>query len=131
MKELIGKTVNKLTINDGETILAFCTSEGVIAYETWGDCCSDTWFSDITGVDALLGAVVVNTEELNVDGYNTEDGRCRQDYDKVYGHKLITNKGWVDIVFRNSSNGYYGGSIELLTRKLKDDMKEITEDWTA
>lgn len=36
-----------------------------------------------------------------------------------------------DIVFRNSSNGYYGGSIELLKRELPEGMIAITDDWQA
>ena len=131
MKELIGKTVNRLLINDTETILAFCTSEVVIAYKTWGDCCSETWFSDITGVNALIGGTVQTVDEVSVVSYNVLDGRTRQEYDEAYGYKIVTDKGWVDIVFRNSSNGFYGGSIKLLTSKLEDGMTEITEDWTA
>ena len=33
--------------------------------------------------------------------------------------------------FRNSSHGYYGGSIELLKRELPEGMIAITDDWQA
>jgi hypothetical protein len=45
--------------------------------------------------------------------------------------KLRTDKGLADIVFRNSSNGYYGGSIELLLRELPVGMTVIEDDWHA
>ncbi len=47
------------------------------------------------------------------------------------GYKLTTDKGYADIVFRNSSNGYYGGSIELLKRELPEGMAAIDDDWHA
>ena len=103
----------------------------MIAYDAWGDCCSETWFADITGVGALIGGTVQTADEVSMDGYNVEDGRTRQECDEAYGYKLTTDKGYADIVFRNSSNGYYGGSIELLKRELPEGMIAITDDWQA
>jgi hypothetical protein len=42
-----------------------------------------------------------------------EDGKTRQDFDSLYGYGVVTDKGEGDIEFRNSSNGYYGGWLEL------------------
>lgn len=135
MKELIGKTVTGLRINDDQSILTFDTVFAMIAYMAEGDCCSETWFADITGVDALIGGTVTNVESISMDGYNVEDGRCRQEYDEVYGYKITTNKGYCDVVFRNSSNGYYGGSIELCDLNFRNawnkNVVSITDDWSA
>ena len=131
MKELIGKKITGLRINEDQSVLAFDTDQGVIAYDAWGDCCSETWFADITGVGALIGGTVKTVACVNMNGYNVDDGRCRQDVDEAYGYKLTTDKGYADIVFRNSSNGYYGGSIELLKRELPEGMIAITDDWQA
>ncbi len=130
MKELIGKIVLGLRVNAEQSILAFDHPDGsVTAYETEGDCCSETWFADITGVSALIGGRVL--EATNIDLPVVEDGRKRQDCDEFYGVKLKTDKGMVDIVYRNSSNGYYGGGIHLCTRELTDDMTPIVDDWQA
>ena len=131
MEQLIGKKITELRINEDQSVLAFYTDQGVIAYETYGDCCSETWFADITGVSALLGGTVQTADEVSMDGYNVEDGRTRQDFDEAYGVKLTTDKGYCDIVFRNSSNGYYGGSIWRLMREMPDGMTAITDDWHA
>jgi hypothetical protein len=131
MKELIGKKIAGLRINADQSVLVFDTDQGVIAYDAWGDCCSETWFADITGVSALLGGIVQTADEVSMDGYNVEDGRTRQEYDEAYGVKLTTDKGYADIVFRNSSNGYYGGSIGLLKRELPEGMTAIEDDWHA
>ena len=131
MNELIGKKITGMWVNNDQSILAFDTDKGVVAYITWEDCCSETWFADITGVSALLGGTVQTADEVSMDGYNVEDGRTRQECDEAYGYKLTTDKGYADIVFRNSSNGYYGGSIELLKRELPEGMIAITDDWQA
>lgn len=133
MKELIGKKVVGLRVNDDQGVLAFDTDQGVVAFEVWGDCCSEAWFADITGVAALLGGTVRTAEEVSADGYNVEDGRTRQDWDLAYGVKLTTDKGYVDIVFRNSTNGNnYSASLGLLPNSdLPEEMTAITDDWQA
>lgn len=131
MNELIGKKILSVSISHDEHILAFTTNQGVIAYEAEGDCCSESWFADITGVNALIGATVQSVDEVDLENYDVEDGRSRQEYDQVYGFKLITDKGYADIVFRNSSNGYYGGQISLYDDPLHDYMLEITSDWSS
>jgi len=130
MKELIGKTIIGLRVNDDQSILTFDHHDGTnTSYETDGDCCSETWFADITGVCALLGGTVIDTENVAME--SIDDGRTRQEEDQFYGVKLKTDKGLVDIVFRNSSNGYYGGDIGLHSGALPVGMVAITDDWQA
>ena len=131
MKELIGKKINSLRINNDQSVLVFDTDHGAVAYAVCGDCCSESWFADIIGVNELLGGTVQTVDEVSMEGYNVEDGRTRQECDEAYGYKLTTNKGYIDIVFRNSSNGYYGGEIGLMDGELPADMSAITDDWRA
>ena len=143
MQELIGNIVKKVLIGEGEHVLAFITDNGEYIYETGADCCSETWFADIFGTNTLVGNKVLSVEEISInvlDEYNSDDGRCRQYYDKVYGYKIATTKGYCDVIFRNSSNRYYeyyGGWIEKLYRPTNyltthgHNFTEITEDWSA
>lgn len=131
MKELIGKKITGIRINEDQSVLVFDTDRGAVGYETYGDCCSETWFADITGVIALIGATVRYVEIVSMDSYNVDDGRARQDCDEAYGYRLTTDKGNADIVFRNSSNGYYGGSIDRLRGDPPEDMDPIEDDWHA
>lgn len=134
MKELIGKTITGLRISEGEEILSFDTKDGcTFVYRAYGDCCSETWFADITGVSALIGGTVASADFVDMDGtYNVDDGRGRQDYDQAYGVKIMTDRGHADIIYRNSSNGYYGGDIELVSERYSDECStQITDDWTA
>ena len=132
MNELIGQTIKSIEVNDDESILAFRLSDGeVIAYITEGDCCSETWFADIVGVSALIGGTVKSVDTVDLDTYNVNDGRTRQEKDEAYGVKLTTDRGYASIVYRNSSNGYYGGDVSLYTNALPNGMVSITSDWEA
>ena len=132
MKELIGKKITGIFVNEYQSELIFNTDQGLIGYYTLTDCCDETWFADIIGVSALLGGVVQSSEEVPM--VEISDNRTRQEIDKIYGIKIKTDKGYVDIIFRNSSNGYYNGSIELFIPEeaiLFDKMTAITDDWHA
>ncbi len=131
MKELIGKKISGLRINEDQRVLVFDTDQGAVGYEAYGDCCSESWFADITGVSAMIGGTVQPVEEVSIDRYHVEDGRTLQEYDEAYGYKLTTDKGYADIVFRNSSNGYYGGSIDPLRGEPPEGMTAIGDDWHA
>lgn len=131
MKELMGKTIEAIFVGEGEHEITFKTDTGYLTYIADGDCCSETWFADILGVSALIGGTVTSVEEAEI--VHDDDGsRTRQEYDKVYGFKITTNKGYADIAFRNSSNGYYGGWIDGVTHDAPStNAQPITEDWSA
>lgn len=131
MKELVGKTITEILVNEDQSILTFNTDKGHVSYETWGDCCSETWFADILGVKSLLGFKVISSEVMDL-SLVPDDDRSRQEYDQFYGVKLITEKGYVEIIYRNSSNGYYGGNMGLMREPyILPDMTAITDDWSA
>jgi hypothetical protein len=125
---LIGKTVNHLLVSADESQLVFETDGGDVILDTEGDCCSETWFADVLGFDALIGSPVESVYEPELS--DTDDGRTRQESDRFYGYKITTAKGVCDIIYRNSSNGYYGGESYVGSTRLPD-LREITADWRA
>lgn len=142
MKELEGKIVEKVFVDDKQHTLVFVTDTGEqIAYATEADCCSETWFADIVGIEAILGykstsnnlfRKIREIQLLDMEWYPVEDGRSRQETDRAYGYRLWTPLGRTAIAFRNSSNGYYGGNISLCKVQIDTSkMKQITEDWHA
>ncbi len=45
MKELINKIITKIEFSSGKDMIVFTDGNGEkIAYETFGDCCSSSWF---------------------------------------------------------------------------------------
>ena len=132
LSEIVGRTIESLYVSDDDGILTFITDDGQRSYIALGDCCSTSWFADITGVDALIGGKVAACEVAPLDDYDIDDGRCREDVDEAYGWIVTTGKGRATIVFRNSSNGYYGGWCDYnATEQDVSKMKRITDDWSA
>lgn len=135
MKELIGQTVRKIFIDVDDESIAFVTDTQVIGYATDGECCSSTWIDSVTGVEALLNQTVLTHESMN----NVELGKDRDTVEghyievmENYGEKLTTQQGHIDIIYRNSSNGYYMGSIYLMPGEPNTTgWQEITQDWVA
>lgn len=117
MKELIGYMIERVHIspNQHEMLFVVRGNKGLkyLSYPVEGNCCSESWYSDIYGCNILRNGLVEEVEKLELPGYTKiDDGRCRQDVDRVYGVRItIRGKGIVVIAFRNSSNGYYGGEL--------------------
>jgi hypothetical protein len=137
---LTGRTITGLAVGPHESYLVLHTNQGDLTWGTDSDCCSETWFADVVGFDNLVGHPILTASESFEN--DPEDGRSRQDYDSVGIVSLTTDAGEAEVRWRNSSNGYYGGSIFLVgsdnhgwyhTEKPSagDVVTEITGDWEA
>jgi len=130
---MIGKQVLVLMVSPGEQEVGFITTEGTsYVCETFADCCSETWVADILGVQALLSGVVTAFELVEFP--EVEDGRTRQEFDEFFGFRITTTKGRCDFVFRNSSNGSYGGDVKppsLCTLSAFVGWKPVADDFSA
>jgi hypothetical protein len=112
MIELVGKKILDVEVGNSESLIRFTIENGdPLIYVCEGDCCSETWFSEILNLDFLINHTVSEVRELDMPRY--DDGNTRQEHDQLYGYKIATEAGHCAIVFRNSSNGYYGGSYDL------------------
>lgn len=117
-------------------ILTFETDQGLISFDTDGDCCSETWFADFFNIQEILNSEIFSIEsiDLQVGDYNVEtDERTRQECDEVYGYRIKTKKGTGVFSLRNSSNGYYGGNICQCDRHIIDKSTSIIDqtNWMA
>jgi hypothetical protein len=115
MIHLVGQYVREVWVSGDQSVLVFVTdkcTQSWVAYRTWQDCCSETWFADIIGLQSLLDSEIIGYRKLS---FPDEPGspRSRQRYDEVYGERLTTEKGDCDIIYRNSSNGYYCGGADV------------------
>ncbi len=118
VERLIGKTIQKIYLNS--VYLKFETDLGNIVFTVDGDCCSHSYFHDFIGVEKLLKGnpvISVNTVELTLEDSPNQVNENDDESIACYGYQLVTEDpalGEVTSVFsfRNSSNGYYGGSLE-------------------
>ncbi len=116
--ELVGRRVTALKLSNDQRCLVVTHDQGESCYETSQECCEETWIADIIGVSCLLGHTVLNAENVEVpavnDGRNSNRGPSdgRTEIDQFYGIKLITTGGYVDIVYRTTTDSSYGGNLE-------------------
>lgn len=114
-KDLVGRTIRSVATDDARGYLCFHTDAGFVLYEADGDCCSESWFNHVVNAAALIDATVSRVdvaEERSIDAEAGDpDFSGRQEVDRIYGFIIHTTKGSCQIELRNSSNGYYGGSV--------------------
>lgn len=116
MKGLLGKTITAVDRGfEGHRTeyLRFTTSGGgLLHYELFADCCSESFVTAIQGLDRLIGQKVKQVND--VIAADRLEG-TKQESDVLYRITLATEKGFCDIEFRNSSNGYYGGGLDAVS----------------
>lgn len=105
---LIDKIIKDIKITASKDALLFITTEGDIAVEVQGDCCSNSWVESIELPGLGFPAKVISVDDLDMPDLGDIDGR---DCIKYYGCKIITDRGEIIIDYRNESNGYYGGYL--------------------
>jgi hypothetical protein len=131
MKELIGRTVSEVWVGPGEGTIYFKTDAGWLSWHAVGDCCSESWFADILGIEDLLNGRVSTVAEKDLP--DDDQYRTRQEIDCVYGYAVTTEKGAATIAFRCSSNGYYGGYLSAVDEDVEPPAtaRQIVSDWSA
>ncbi|ATE85016.1 hypothetical protein SEA_BRYANRECYCLES_63 [Streptomyces phage BryanRecycles] len=139
LDKVVGATVKRIFWSDDRLILD--TDQGAFVYDVEGDCCSHSYFFDLIGVEKLLN----NGPIVNLVSHDLDDDDIKDDdytYTQVYGYRFETEHptwGLMSSVvsFRNESNGYYGGWMQLsfiadaikLDRLLADGgFEELTAD---
>lgn len=114
--ELKGKTLVKITgMNTESDEIIFECSDGT-AYKMYHeqDCCEYVYLEDVCGnVDCLLGTPLLIAEEIS----NCDSLPPVNAYDDSYTwtfYHLATIKGYVDLRWYGTSNGYYSESVDFV-----------------
>ena len=117
LSELIGKTLVSVSKTDGDREILFVTSEGEqYRMMHFQDCCKHVSIEDITGdLNDLIGEPILLAEESSNKGQINDDSwsdSCTWTF-----YKLATRKGYVDIRWYGTSNGYYSESVDFIRMK--------------
>lgn len=107
---LIGKNIVDVKVASDNESMLFVTDQGdKFVARVDADCCSHTWIESIEMPALGLPFTIIACDDLdmNKEPLENEDYECLQ----FYGAKITTDRGDLVIDYRNSSNGYYGGSI--------------------
>jgi hypothetical protein len=126
-QNLVNKRLRSIFVDD-KRICFVCDGEFTrpeFYFKTTSECCSETYISEVLfnptmekeiSTEGVINRTVVGWEELKLQEGDYRKLLPRQDVDQVYGYKiyLASEDGTPDsvtIIYRNSSNGYYGGSM--------------------
>lgn len=123
------KVIESLEITPDKRHLKFnILGENPKVFFAYGGCCSNSWFESLNGFENLIGFKVLEIIEKPETSNREED----EDLDKLiryYGFSFKTERGFCDLEMRNSSNGYYGGSI--LSAENYSNTKYFNPDYEA
>lgn len=117
--ELIGKTIKEITgaeTDSGEIRIELNTGEKFRFFHYQG-CCESVYVESIVGdVSDLIGEPLLLAEEVayeNEDpaGVIATDSDYRDSFTWTF-YKFATRKGYVDIRWYGTSNGYYSESVD-------------------
>ena len=108
---LKGKTLVSCVSGDDEII--FRTSDGDVYRMYHGqDCCEHVYIDDIVGdLQDLVGSEILMAEEVEGESPADFNERDHDSYSWTF-YKFATIKGYVDIRWFGSSNGYYSEGVD-------------------
>lgn len=106
--------------------LMFVFTDGTKAYlQTYGDCCSSTWIENVDNLG--FKGKFVNLTDDGAAQTDPIDDQEKCEYIQFYGCTFFTEHGRLVIDYRNSSNGYYGGNLELAVEHEEDHTRSWKE----
>lgn len=115
-EKLVGKTFVEIQANDAQDEIMFRTSDGE-EFKMWHQqyCCESVSIESIVGdLSDLIGTPILKAEEATSDARPTELPKPDYEDDSQTWtfYKLATIKGYVDIRWHGSSNGYYSEGVD-------------------
>ncbi len=105
--KLIGKKI--FSIEWDEKTLRFNLKGDAVIYEAYGDCCSSSYIESLDNQE-----IFKNARLLQVECISGEQKEIGEYFHKWRFYKFKTDKGMCTLSFRNESNGYYDGELQLV-----------------
>ena len=115
-EDLLGKTLVSVDVcDDGGDVITFLTDDGtkyVMYHEQ--ECCESVSIESIEGeLSSLIGNPILLAEEVSESGKIDPEDTWSDSQTWTF-YKLATIKGYVDIRWNGSSNGYYSESVDFV-----------------
>lgn len=118
ISDLKGRIIDKVLI--GENIITFICDNIIYLMYHIQDCCESVSVDDIVGdINDIIGSEVLKAEESTSTTDEPIDGYVDDSYTWTY-YKIATKKGYVDIKWFGTSNGYYSESVNIIKASIFD-----------
>lgn len=134
LETLVGHAVSGVFATAEGRFLRFDCEDGPHYFEAVGDCCSQSWVAEVLGSVAGQGNVE-SVEEIDLPALDPESEH------KIYSFYIKARSyGGCTVIFRNDSNGYYGGYLEGRTQAEMDRLQRdgevgeflsVDDEWLA
>ena len=109
--ELLGRTLYKVEA-DGEVLTLYLSNTNYVRFQHHQDCCESVYIESIVGdLEDLVGAPLLIADEVT-DYYADPLDDGEESYTWTF-YKFATRKGYVDVRWYGSSNGYYSESVSV------------------
>jgi len=116
VQDLLGLTLASIEKNEGSDLLIFTTTSNqkYLMYHE-NDCCEYVWIEDITGeLKDLVGSPITLAEDSSSRLTEEELGEDSEGSGTWTFYKFATIKGYVDIRWCGTSNGYYSEFVDFV-----------------
>jgi hypothetical protein len=111
--ELLGRVLYRAE-SDGDSLTLYLSDTNYVRFYHEQDCCESVYIEDICGdLDDLVGEPLLMAEEVSDEAYERDN---TPEYSESYTwtfYKFATRKGYVDVRWFGSSNGYYSESVSV------------------
>lgn len=116
VKDLLGLTLASIENSESSHMLTFtttCNQKYLMYHES--DCCENVWIEDICGeLKDLVGSPITLAEESSSRLTEEELGEDSEGSGTWTFYKFATIKGYVDIRWCGTSNGFYSESVDFV-----------------
>jgi hypothetical protein len=118
MKEITGKVLSSIELSRERDEFVMKFRDGTEAkFGVKGECCSRSWIEHLEAPNDVDGALLLFSQES---APITQDHAAHDEENggkeiQVYNSRFITDRGDIVLEFRNSSNGYYGGNLTVIS----------------
>jgi hypothetical protein len=111
--ELVGRTLYKVKADDSELVL-YLSDTNYVRFYHQQDCCESVYIEDICGdLQDLVGEPLLLAEEVSDVAYEEANSPEYSESHTWTFYKFATRKGYVDVRWYGTSNGYYSESVSV------------------
>jgi hypothetical protein len=124
IKRMVGRKLSTVVLNKSRGRIVFKFADGCSqTFGVEGDCCSCSWIEHLEMPGNIDGATLLSVDDSGpiTSDHDEHDGEGPE-FIQVYNTRFATDRGEIVLEFRNSSNGYYGGSLT------DEGWEEVTRD---